>query len=70
MEGLAAGKLIGDQQYRYTCRQSSPNCNLRAAEKKQNASGNGTENGNKMERSANGHTVLISCNGNEMGTIF
>ena len=28
------------------------------------------ENGNKMERSANGHTVLLPCNANEMGEKF
>ena len=38
----------------------------RKRQKKQN----GTENGNKMERNANGHTVLRTCNGKKMGTIF
>ena len=37
-----------------------------------NASGkrNETENGNKTERSGNGHTVLTTCKGNKTGTIF
>ena len=33
VEGLAAGKLVAGRQYRCTCGQSSPNCDLCPAEK-------------------------------------
>ena len=33
VEGLAAGKLVADRQYRYTCSQIWLNCDLRPAEK-------------------------------------
>ena len=111
MEGLAAGKPVADQQYRYTlrspftprtpshaksgrssCWQAASRSTVQVHVKpvcqtviyarlkeKRNAGGNdtengnkngteniinGTENGNKTERSANGH-VLIPCNANK-----
>ena len=70
VEGLSAGKPVADRQYWCTCSQNLPNCDLRPADKR-NAGGNGTKNGNnKTEWNANGHTVLIPCSANEIGTIF